>query len=147
MFGSLVKSKRAILWCWRRCGLWRRFLFLKPFIRRCRLMVIGLQSAPVMALIWDEDRPVSWRTAIRILRLSASEIFLGLPLDFFLFHNPEDLLRTAKWSNLSSDGTLWEALFMPRSKTVRFFCLCHQEILTVWQEMAWNPNFCTEFGF
>ncbi|CAB1452172.1 unnamed protein product [Pleuronectes platessa] len=45
---------------------------IKPFLRRCRLMVTGLQSAPVMALIWDEDRPVSSRTAIRILRLSAA---------------------------------------------------------------------------
>ncbi|XP_060939384.1 phospholipase A and acyltransferase 4-like isoform X2 [Limanda limanda] len=32
---------------------------LQPFLRRCRLMVIGLQSGPVMALIWDEHRPVS----------------------------------------------------------------------------------------
>ncbi|CAB1415231.1 unnamed protein product [Pleuronectes platessa] len=28
-------------------------------VERCRLMVTGLQSEPVMALTWDEDRPVS----------------------------------------------------------------------------------------
>ncbi|KAF5902452.1 monocarboxylate transporter 13, partial [Clarias magur] len=40
----------------------------------CCLMVIGLQSASVQALIWVEDRPVSSRIVRRILRLSAVEM-------------------------------------------------------------------------
>lgn len=58
-------------------GLWTpdssKALFLKPFTRRCHQMVIGQQSAPVMALIWIEGRLVAWRTVIRILRLSTGE--------------------------------------------------------------------------
>uniref|UniRef100_A0A673HWS1 Transposase Tc1-like domain-containing protein n=1 Tax=Sinocyclocheilus rhinocerous TaxID=307959 RepID=A0A673HWS1_9TELE len=62
--------------------IWGAFSFSGKM--ECRLMVIGLQSASVRALIWVEDRPVSSRPARRILRLGAGEIFLGLPLDFFV---------------------------------------------------------------
>ncbi len=44
---SLANSKWASLWHWRRCGLWRHFLFFKPFSCRCHLGVIGLQSTSV----------------------------------------------------------------------------------------------------
>ena len=60
------------------------FLFFKSFSCRCRLMVIGLQSASVRSLIWVEDQPVSSQTARWILQLSTGVIFLGLPLDFFV---------------------------------------------------------------
>lgn len=81
---SLAKSKRAGLWCERRRGLWSHFLLFKPLSRRCLLMVIRLQSASVRALIWVKDRPVSSWKARQILWLSAGEIFLGLPLEFFV---------------------------------------------------------------
>ncbi len=85
------------------------FLLFKPFSRRCRLMVIGLQSASVWALIWVKDRPVSSRTARRILRRSAGEFFGGFNTSIFLSHNSQDLLKIKKdcltASNLGSDPT------------------------------------------
>ena len=71
-------------------------MFLKPFPPRCCFMVIGLQSAPVTALIWVKDHPVSWQTANRILPLGASEVFWVYHLTFS-FHNLQNLLRNSKW--------------------------------------------------
>ncbi len=73
------------------------FLFFKPFSRRCHLMVIGLQSASVRALIWVKDRPVSSRTARRILQRSAGEFFFGVYHLTFCSYNSQDLLRNVKW--------------------------------------------------
>lgn len=49
---SLTKSKLSVLWRSRRRGLWRCFFFLKPVFCRCLPLVIGLQSAPVLTLIY-----------------------------------------------------------------------------------------------
>lgn len=57
-------------------------------------MVIGLQSAPVTVFIWIEDRPGSWPTANRILRLSVVDISVFHLT--FLFHSPQDLWRSSK---------------------------------------------------
>lgn len=65
-----------------------------------------------MVLIWVKECPVSifW-----ILRLSAGASFFGLALDFFVSEPSASLKKIQIYhftaSNLSSDGTLLEAIF------------------------------------
>lgn len=60
MLGALLQSPNGQV-----CGLGgdvafeqKTVLFFKPFFRICCLIVIGLQSASVRAVIWVEDRPI-----------------------------------------------------------------------------------------
>ena len=156
---SLANSKRASLWRGRRRGLWRRFLFLKPFSRRWRLMVIGLQSAPVRALIWVEDRPVSSRTTSRILVASVQVTFFWVYRFTFLSHNSQDLLRNVKW--LSYCVQPWQRWRVARGLA----CAAQQsgqvqrekaflplpsgdyDSVTAWRTMTRKPYFCADFTF
>lgn len=51
--------------------------------------------APVTALVWVENCPMSWWTPNRVLWLSAGNIFRILQLTF-MFHNPQDVLANSK---------------------------------------------------
>ena len=56
-----------------------------PLYLKCRLLVIGLQSASVRALIRKEDLPLSRETTRIILLLNTGEIVFGPQLDLAYF--------------------------------------------------------------
>ncbi len=76
--------------------------------------------------------------------------FLVLPLDFFLSHNSQDLLRNVKCLIASNLRQWWRvahelartcSTILPRSKTEILFCLCYQEVMTVWlPEGQWHES-------
>ncbi|KAK7877340.1 hypothetical protein WMY93_031944 [Mugilogobius chulae] len=76
---------------------------------RSRLMVIVLQLAPVRAIIWVEDCPVSWQTPIRILRLSAEYVTVTVQegenaeLPCFISENTEKILLIWTQTDLNKD--------------------------------------------
>lgn len=119
------------------------FFLLKPFCQCC-LMVIGLQSAPVMVLIWVVDRPLSWRTAPRVLRLSAGAVFdstRGLFCSTRVLWSYWKCLFGCVWPQLR-----WHAarslayLNNPTAfKHRKLLCLCHQEV--------WQTEIDTEFKY
>lgn len=109
-----------------------------------------LQSAQVMVLIWVVDRPLSWRTAHRVLRLSAGALFdstswLFVPPGFF--EDIENACLAA--SDLGSDGTLRKALLIstiqPPSNTGSFFAFAIRRCER--QKMTRNSNIWPDFGF
>ena len=85
--------------------------------------------------------------------------FFGSTTWFFLYHNPEDLLRNAKWlSYCVQPQQRWHVVrglvyAVQQSYHVQrrwaFLPLPSRDLHSVitWQEMTWNPNFCTDFGF
>lgn len=103
-------------------------------------MIIGLQSAPVLLLIWVEDQHVSWRTAIQILCLNSSKTFGGRPYEF-LFQNPQDAWENENdrigASNLSTEGILCDVWLMQLNNltTVK-----DREVIGFWHEEGFSQS-------
>lgn len=112
------------------------FFVLKPF-SQCCLMAIGLPSAPVMVFIWVMDRPLYWRTAHRVLRLSTGAVSDSTSC---LFCSARVLWRY--WTCLF--GCVWPQQRWHAARSLAYLnnpttfkhrkllCLCHQE--------AWQPE-------
>lgn len=87
----------------------------------------GLQSIQIIVLIWVTDDPVSYSRSLT---------------------NKSVWITT---SNLSSNGTLWEALLMNfKNPAQKLFWFGHQVILTDWlllEKTTWNWNFCSFKSF